>query len=158
MFNQGDVNTKFFFLSTTQGHRRNKITALQDIRANWICEPSHVQFHISEYCQKLFTTELPFSTNSHSPTPITLSHRTIKINSCFHYKTMKFSKQSILSSLKGSRSRWTSVMFLPKYWADIQQSVTSFGHQIFRDHKIPHQINTTYLCLIPKNKNASSIT
>lgn len=48
--------------------------------------------------------------------------------------------------------------FYQQYWSDIKQSVTTFYHHIFRDQANPSEINTTYLCLIPKNKHPASIT
>lgn len=37
---QGDANTKIFHLTTLQRRRRNRITALNDTRGNWILEQS----------------------------------------------------------------------------------------------------------------------
>lgn len=49
------------------------------------------------------------------------------------------------------------IYFYQHYWSDIKQSITTFCHQIFSTHAISSEINTTYICLIPKNNHVASV-
>lgn len=151
--------TKFFHISTLQRRRRNEITTLQDSGGNWICEPSYVQSHILDYYQNLFTTSSSSSTNSHLPYPhnslLQADHSTL---------LLPLQDNEIIDAINSFRPLTAPGLdglhpyFYQKYWTDIKHLVTSFCHQIFREQKILHETNTMYICLILKNKNATSIT
>lgn len=47
--------------------------------------------------------------------------------------------------------------FYQKYWNIIGPSVKNLVHEILINAKIPPTINQTYICLIPKLKNANSL-
>lgn len=47
--------------------------------------------------------------------------------------------------------------FYQKFWGDAAEKVNHFCHQIFNTKVIPHDLNRTYICLIPRVKHATTI-
>jgi len=47
--------------------------------------------------------------------------------------------------------------FYQKFWPDVSSKVRQFCHDIFESNVIPHSLNQTYICLVPKVRHAQSV-
>lgn len=59
--------------------------------------------------------------------------------------------------LKAPRPDGLHPIFYQKCWSILGKSVENLCEQVFRDKKIPENINDTHIFLIPKNPKASSL-
>lgn len=59
--------------------------------------------------------------------------------------------------MKAPRPDELHPLFYLNYWDTIGNSVKYFCHKVFTDYEIDPTINYTFICVIPKNNNASII-
>lgn len=156
--NDGDTNTKFFHISATNRKRRNKITFFKDNAGNWINDHSLILSHVQNYFTFAFTSS---HTHSSWTNPLNTQSRCKKIN-LDHLDTPLLDneiKSAVFSFIpfKSSGPDGLHPFFFQKYWFHIGDSVKKLYHNIFKNQKIPPEINKTFLCLIPKFHDANNI-
>lgn len=156
--NDRDANTKYFHLTTIQRRRRNRISALKDTCSNWFFNPTDIHNFIFRYYQNLFTFEQTHSQYLHNDT----NSHLLSTGDCYSLGTpLKNSEitQALYSfkPLKALGHDGLHPYFYQKYWGQIDTPVNTFCHQVFSNNIISPKINRTYLCLIPKVKNAKTI-
>lgn len=156
--NEGDANTSYFHITTTNIKRRNKIICYKDNNGQWIQDHNVILKHVLSHVQQMFST-------SH----ITSNWNSIK-NDCWSLSTVDLSSldkplmvneiTQALFSLKPFKAPGLDdfhPFFYQKYLNITAPPIIKFYQDIFKNQCIPTGTNNTYLYLIPKIPNANNL-
>lgn len=152
----GDRNTTFFHTSTLIRRKRNKIAFLKSECGREIWDPQEIENLITDFFQKLFTTEKPFS-NLRQNLLLASQDRCFNctlIPSAIEIKEALFS----IGSTKAPGRDRIHAIFLQTFWDTISKDCINMTETIFRNAKIPLELNRTIVALIPKSDNPEKIT
>lgn len=130
------LRTTFFFKPVTSFLENHIVQSFQDLYTNDLQSSSR---------QSLVATSriIPLSSHSFLERDLTRAEITTAINSFKPHKS---------PGLDGLHP-----FFCQKYWNIIDNSVEDFCFAVFTHWEIPHCINNTYICLVPKSSNAATI-
>lgn len=157
---QGDRNTSFYHVSTLIRRKRNKILNLKDSQGEWINDLTAVMEHVRNSFAKLFSIELLSSPLSSPSVDITFPQLSYSES---HNISLPMTDKEIkhaLWSLKAFKSPGPDGLhagFFQRFWLVVGRSVSEEIKKIFRDRKIPLDLNQTHIALIPKIKGPKSI-
>ncbi|XP_060182890.1 uncharacterized protein LOC132612823 [Lycium barbarum] len=158
--NEGDSNTKFFYISTLNRRRRNRILSLKDAVGNWIQDTKGIKENITNYYQNLFSTDpttspLLCATNPSIRGALTHEEKEILRTPL----TIKEIKQAVFSfkSYKAPGPEGMHPFLYQKFWSTISNPLIDFCKKTFTTLNMDKQINHTYIFLIPKRDNTTML-
>ena len=155
---EGDRNSNFFHISSVVRRRRNNIDAIRGDDNVWIVKISEIRDFVVEKFQDLFIvkeiccpadlSDLIYSTISNGE-----NDSLCQIPSLGEIKNVIFGMQS----LKSPRPNGLPPLFYKKYWHVVEYSVIRAVRNFFILGKMIKEFNYSYIVLIPKILNPSSI-
>uniref|UniRef100_A0A803NWR9 Reverse transcriptase n=1 Tax=Cannabis sativa TaxID=3483 RepID=A0A803NWR9_CANSA len=150
----GDRNSKFFHSSTMIRRRRNYIWALQDSHGTYWEDKSRISGIINDYFKNLFTSDLPEIPESLDG----LFEESINLETNLQFSfipSMEEVRRTVfmLHHLKSPGPDGYSGCFFRQYWDVVGDSVYSAIKEFFCSGELNHNLNYTYICLIPKIDN-----
>lgn len=153
---EGDANTRFFHFATLIRRKKNCITSLTNPQGCLISTKEDIQALLLNHFTNLYSTNqrssilylpsmpaiTPVDSNLYIYHPLTDEeiHATFKS----------------FGPLEAPGLDGLQPIFFQKYWDIMGQATFEFCKEVFLSKKIPHFMNTTYLCLIPKGHNADN--
>ena len=156
----GDRNTSFFHLSTMCKRHHNKIWCLKNSLGSWSQSleelKSIIQNHFTDLYTIGLTTFTPFA-----PQPDYLHTLSLATRDSLSENVSKsdiFKSIHSFNPLKSPGPDGLHPIFFQKYCDIIGDSVTAFIQGIFKLKKMPPELNSTLICLIPKVSNPESIS
>ncbi|KAH9798495.1 reverse transcriptase domain-containing protein [Citrus sinensis] len=154
----GDRNTKFFHQKTIVRMRRNKIEAIQDNSGNWLYNAEEIRKHAVGYFSALFTSEAAsqqaYLVPNYFPTSEAFDL------DCVDNPVLEAEIKNAVFSMKPFKAPGTNglhAIFYQSQWAVVRPSFCKFITDIFTTGKIPKEVNTTLLVLIPKVEHPTSL-
>jgi exonuclease III len=153
----GDKNTSFFHFKASQRKRKNNINFINDQNGIRATDNNNIQTIFMDYFTNLFTSSNP-SNLSNSLTGVA---NRIKPH-MYDHLNMTFTSQEVFTAvhqLKGNSAPGPdglSAKFFQSYWETIGVDVTNTILDILNNGGSPEQFNTTFICLIPKNKQPTT--
>ncbi|GAU21788.1 hypothetical protein TSUD_329120, partial [Trifolium subterraneum] len=153
----GDRNTKFFHNKASQRSKVNNIKKIKDEDGVWWHGEEHIERVFINYFDELFSTS--------NPSNIVETCEVVKGKLSDTHKAwceMDFTteevKEAILQMhpLKAPGPDGLPALFFQKYWHIVGDEVQLLVLNILNHNGQPHDINKTFLVLIPKCKNPSS--
>ena len=155
---EGDRNSNFFHISSVVRRTRNNIDAIRGDDNVWIVKISEIRDFVVEKFQDLFTvkeiccpadlSDLIYSTISNGE-----NDSLCQIPSLREIKNVIFGMQS----LKSPGPNGLPPLFYKKYWHVVGYSVIRAVRNFFILGKMIKEFNYSYIVLIPKILNPSSI-
>jgi len=145
--NEGDANTKFFHTSTLNRRRRNKILSLQLDDDSWIYDQNLIIQHTADYFKKLFNSSHIKSSNH----PLIYGKISLSPNDS-QYLGKEPTEGEILDAVrsfqpfKAPGPDALHPFFYQNYWNIVGASVISFCKKIFKEERVPEDINYTHVC------------
>jgi len=153
----GDRNTKFFHNKASQRAKVNDITKIKDEDGVWWRGDEHIESVLINYFDDLFS--------SSNPSSIEETCEVVRGKLSEEHKTwceMVYTREDVTEAinhmhpLKAPRLDGLPSLFFQKYWHIVRWEVQDLVLKILNDNEDPHEINKTFLVLIPKGKNPSS--
>lgn len=152
---EGDMNTKFFHLSTVIRRRKNQIFAIKNQNNSW----EYDQENIGKYFLRNFE-ELYTSTQTQFPEdleglfqPMVTEEESLNIISIPTEKEIIDAIRS-MHSLKAPGPDGMSPIFYQHYWDIIKPEFIQAVQNFFSSGHLLRQWNSTFITLIPKSKGA----
>lgn len=154
----GDKNYKFFHLSTTIQRQQNNIDALKAEDGTWISEASHIRqmFH-NEFKSLFHGEEVNFP--SHLENLITPSI-TLQENNILSNIPTPEQIRNTLFQMKDHKSPGPDgfpVLFYKHFWHIVGDTVISAVTSFFKEGRMPKEVNSSLITLIPKTQHPSSV-
>ena len=159
--NYGDVNTKFFHLTTLHRRSHSRVVTLKDTTGLWLIGDPLLA-HINDTFHKLFQA------TSEYRRPSLRSASRVCLSSPFLEHTQTLSTIPLLDeilkalrhlpSLKAPRPDGFHALFFQTNWHVLGQSVIQIIQDIFEQLRIPPTWGHTNLVLIPKVAHLKQIT
>jgi hypothetical protein len=153
----GDRNTKFFHNKASQRSKVNSIKKIKDEDGVWWRGDEHVERVFINYFDDLFSTS--------NPSNIVETCEVVKNKLSDTHKAwceMDYSSEEVkeaihqMHPLKALGPDGLPALFFQKYWHIVGEEVQLLVLNILNFNGEPHDINKTFLVLIPKCKNPSS--
>ncbi|KAH9666802.1 putative ribonuclease H protein [Citrus sinensis] len=154
----GDRNTNFFHKKTIARRRRNRIEAIRDSSGNWLYDEEDIKRHAVGYFSELFKRENAIYQNYHVPNffPDLSSHDVDGAAAPILREEIKSAVFS-MKPLKALDTDGLHAIFYQSQWYVVGPSFCRFIDDIFTTGKVPQEINTTLLVLIPKEEHPTSL-
>lgn len=158
---EGDKNTSFFHRSTINRHRKNRIIGLKFDNNSWSFNQEAISDFILNHFVKAYITEHSFSYLHKDlfsiPHPALSSRdQTFLSAPCTINEITQFIFS--FSTLKAPGPDGLHPLFFQNFWKATKDSVCFIILSIWDSAIIPHELNKTYIVLIPKKCNADKIT
>jgi hypothetical protein len=155
----GNRNSKFFHISTIIQRRKNNIDAIKGDNGEWLIKLFEVREFVVLKFQHLFLEEPPSfleDLENLIPTLISVDENSVlyKLSTPLEIKDVLFDMQS----LKATGPDGLPPLFYKKYWPIVGSEVILAVQNFFRTGHLLKEINNSFIVLIPKVKNPSSIT
>lgn len=156
---QGDANTRFFYISTLNRRRKNRICSIENEVGQVLCTKMDIASHVHSYFYSLFTTSLlhsqliedDYSINS----PSISSEDSLRL-----YIPLRDSEiLTVIKSfnpLKAPGPDGLHPIFYQKYRDLVGSKTSAFCKEAFSSNLMPESINQTLLVLIPKCPDPTS--
>ena len=150
----GDRNTKFFHATANNRQRKNRIEGISDSEGGEEVEDVIFKYFI-EICSMNFPTEFEASLGA-------VDMRVSKVMNAELPK--KFKEEEVWQAFiqmhptKSPGPDGMSLIFYQKYWDMVGPQVVQCVIHTLRTGIMPHEVNDTYICLIPKVKCPQKIT
>ncbi|KAF7806997.1 putative RNA-directed DNA polymerase [Senna tora] len=156
---EGERNSKFFHAVTLQRRAQNRITRIKNADENWIDQEEEILKCFQEYFQNLFTSagNRNLTNAIEVITPLvstTMNNELIKNVSMQEVEAAVFG----LGASKAPGPDGLNGNFYQKNWEGLKDGILELVKDFFSNAKIPKEINSTYISLIPKVPEAESIT
>lgn len=155
---KGDRNTKFFHLSTIIQRRHNNIDAIKFEDGSWVTSSKDIRLPFFNSFKSMFTKEEVFFPkhldNLISPC-ITEEENSIlqNIPTPEEIKATLFQMQDLKApSLDGFPA-----LYYKEFWYIVGESVTQVVTSFFEFGRLPKEVNSSLIILIPKISNPSSV-
>ena len=157
--NLGDRNTTFFHLSTICRHHRSRIWCRKNSEGSWCHSTSDIKNLLQNHFVKLYTLERD-STLVLDSNPNLFS--SLSANTCSLLATppTRADIEATIKSfqlLKAPGPDGFHPIFFQKFWNIIGDSITDYIQGIFTEKKIPPNLNSTLICLIPKVSSPETV-
>ena len=154
----GDRNSKFFHISSVVRRRKNSIDAIRGDDGVWILKNAEIKEVIVGKFTELFTEEdicYPSELEDLIPSVITNNENSslCQIPTPIEIKKVLFGMQS----LKSPGPDGFPPLFYKKYWEVVGDSVIKAVRNFFITGKMLKEVNKSYIVLIPKILNPSTI-
>ncbi|KAH9745843.1 reverse transcriptase domain-containing protein [Citrus sinensis] len=154
----GDRNTRFFHQKTIVRKRRNRIEAIQESSGNWLYNEEEIRNHGMGYFLELFTSEVvnpcTYFVRNYFPNLVAFDI------DCVANPVLEEEVKNVVFSMKPRKAPGTDglqAIFYQSQWAVVGPSFCKFIVDIFNSSKIPKEVNTTLLVLIPKVEHPTSL-
>jgi hypothetical protein len=153
----GDKNTKFFHNKASQRAKVNGINKIKDEDGVWWRGDEHVERVLINYFDNLFS--------SSNPSNIEETCEVVKGKLSEDHKTwceMAYTREDVTEAINQMHPLKTPgldgipALFFQKYWHFVGRDVQDLALKILNDDEEPHEINKTFMFVIPKGKNPSS--
>ena len=154
----GDRNTKFFHQKTIVRRRRNRIEAIQDNSGNWLYNAEEIRKHAVGYFSTLFKSEAASHQAYLVPNYFPTSEA-FDID-CVDNPVLEAEIKSAIFSMKPLKAPGTDglhAIFYQSQWAVVGPSFCKLITDVFNSSKIPKEVNTTFIVLIPKVEHPTSL-
>lgn len=155
---KGDRNTKFFHLSTIIQRRHNNIDAIKFEDGSWVTSSKDIRLPFFNSFKSMFTKEEVFFPkhldNLISPC-ITEEENSIlqNIPTPEEIKATLFQMQD----LKAPGLDGFPALYYKEFWYIVGESVTQVVTSFFEFGRLPKEVNSSLIILIPKISNPSSV-
>ncbi|KAH9697020.1 reverse transcriptase domain-containing protein [Citrus sinensis] len=155
----GDRSTNFFHQKTIVRRRRNRIEAIQDNSRNWIYSEEEIRNHAIGYFSSLYRSEAATPQRYQVPNlfPVLNAYDLESIADLVlddKIKRVVFS----MKPLKAPGTDGLHAIFYQSQWPVVGPSFFKLMADIFSSGKIPQELNTTLLILIPKVEHPTSLS
>lgn len=154
----GDLNTKFFHITTLNKCRKLKINLLKDESGNWLSNPEDIKTHIQLYFSNLFKQGENFIFDHWKD--VTSIWFTRDDNQLLQNPITNQDVWHAIKSIKAFKAPGTDglqAIFYRQNWNIVGPSVCAFVQQCFNTKNIPEEVNATQVVLIPKLPNPETI-
>ena len=154
----GDRNTNCFHQKTIARRRLNRIDAIRDCSGNWLYDEEDIRRHAVGYFSDLFKSENAIYQNYHVPNffPTLDSHDVDGAAAPILREEIRNDVFS-MKLLKAPGMDGLHAIFYQSQWHNIGPSFCRFIHDIFNTGKVPQEINSSFLVLIPKEEHPTSL-
>lgn len=157
---EGDCNTRFFHTSTLNRRRRNIINSLRDDSGNWNYSEEDIKNSIFQYYNNLYSIQhhaapLGFQLNPFSRGSICKEEHS-RLEAIPEITEIK----SAIFSFKPDKAPGPDgihPLLFQRYWDIIGPTAVNFCRQTFHKDTMEKAVSNTYLCLIPKCRNAINL-
>ncbi|GAA0176277.1 hypothetical protein LIER_42053 [Lithospermum erythrorhizon] len=155
----GDASARFFHTSTNIRRHKNNINMISGENGAWITNHGDISEHITNFFSGLYTSDTSYSTLL---PPFLDSLQPFTTASHLSLNTQFFDKE-ILMALKSFKPYKTPgpdglhPIFFHKCWPSIEKVALSTIHNAFMNYDTISEINSTYICLIPKVDRPESV-
>jgi hypothetical protein len=158
-FKHGDRNSKYFHACANQRRKTNQINKIEDVRGLvWETQEDIGQAFINYY-DNLFTSE--FSGDMESCLSATERRVTNDMNNQLlqEFTVAEISEAlNQMPALKAPGPDGFAACFYQNNWATVANEVCSTVLNFLNSGFMNNELNFTYIALIPKTKNPSSVT
>ena len=154
---EGDRNTKFFHLSTIIRKRHNNIDAIKSSDGSWVTSSKDVRLLFFNSFKSMFTEVVSFPDNLEN---LILLYITEEENATLRgIPTPDEIKATLfqMQDLKAPGPDGFPVLFYKEYWHIVGESVTQAVTSFFEVGRLPKEVNSSLIVLIPKIPNPSSV-
>ena len=154
---EGDRNTKFFHLSTIIRKRHNNIDAIKSGDGSWVTSSKDVRLLFFNSFKSMFTEVVSFPDNLEN---LILPYITEEENATLRgIPTPDEIKATLfqMQDLKAPGPDGFPVLFYKEYWHIVGESVTQAVTSFFEVGRLPKEVNSSLIVLIPKIPNPSSV-
>jgi hypothetical protein len=158
MLKDGDRNSRYFHISAVVRRRKNSIDTIRGEEGVWLVKLLDIREFVVSNFQKLFSEEdvyFPQDLENLVCPAISVSEneRLCQIPTPAEIKEVVFSMQS----LKSPGPNGLPPLFYKKYWQIVGSSVIKAIQNFFLIGKLLKEINNSFIVLIPKIQNPSTI-
>lgn len=160
----GDSSSNLFYRSTKQRSKHNEIYLNKDEEDHWVSEKKGIQKQFTEHFLKLFRSSNQEPQERHcihnfeikwEGMQLNLTHVRI-LDSPFSNEEIKRATFSIASNK--SPGPVTPGEVFHKLWEPISSDITAGVHSFLANQKILREWNNTFITLIPKVANPTSVS
>lgn len=154
----GNLNTRFFHLSTIIRRHRNRISCLKNDSGSWVDNEEGIELLINDYFKNLYPSKFP----SIPDDLCGLLPKVISDNDN-NFLTRPVTEEQIVNTvlqmglLKSPGPDGLQGIFYKDYWDIIGPSVVSMVKKFFENGILHPDINKTFITLFPKISNPSHI-
>lgn len=155
---EGERNTCFFHVSTLIRRRRNKVLKLKMADGTWCEQPDALKRMVSDFYQTLYTSEPTASCKSadwHFPQ---LSHADRRWLNRSVSTTEIHDAIKHMGPFKAPGPDGFPPCFFQRYWHIIGERISHELQRMFATGRIPSNLNTSIICLLPKGENPESLS
>ncbi|KAL0422180.1 UNVERIFIED_CONTAM: hypothetical protein Slati_3240900 [Sesamum latifolium] len=158
---EGDRNSRFFHAKANHRNRTNSIRRLWNSDSTWVESVEGVQQCIIEYFQSVFTSSRPHSDDilrvtEHLPPMVSTEMADDLLRP---YTEIEVTKALFsMSPLKSPGPNGMPPLFYQKFWHVVKSEVTACVLDFLNSHILPKDFNATNIVLIPKCKQAQSLS
>ena len=155
----GDRNTSYFHSKASHRFRRNRISGLRDASNGWCTMDSKIRKTACEYCQSLFTSSHPldFSVILEAVKPSVSEGMNAQLLSPFLREEVEVAVKQ-MKPISAPGPDGMPSLFYQSFWSLIDVDICSAVLDCLNNCKIPLEINSTNITLIPKVKSPKLIT
>ncbi|XP_059432574.1 uncharacterized protein LOC132165893 [Corylus avellana] len=153
-----DLNTKFFHTSTIIKRRRNAIDFLKMPSGNWTADRSDIGNCFTSHFKNLFSSSVPtLDEDLLSLFDNCISPEENDTICAIPSEEEIFSILSSIGSTKAPGPAGFTALFYKKYWSTVKDVVLASIWDFFGKNHLLKQQNHTFIALIPKRLEASSV-
>lgn len=156
-FKDGDRNTKFFHNKASQRAKVNNISKLKDEDGVWWKGDEQIERVLISYFDDLFSTSNPSNTEAICDV---VKRKLSDDHKCWCDRDFTWEEitEAInhMHPLKSLGSDGLPALFFQNFWHIVGREVQDLALNILNNNDQPHDINKTFLVLIPKCKNPST--
>jgi hypothetical protein len=154
----GDKNSKFFYLKASQRHRKNRINFINNPDGTISTQNKDIQGVFQQYFTTLFTSTNP--TNMQDTINVVANRVSPQMRDYLNQEFTAAEVSYATHQLKGNAAPGPDGLnanFFQTYWDTIGGEITQTALNILTNGGIPDPYNDTFICLIPKNNNPTSL-
>ena len=155
----GDKNSKYFHSRATQRHHRNRIIGINNSLGRWVHHSKEIAEAFIEYYQNLYTSSnsvLGDNDLNSIPTLVTA-----EMNNQLSQEFMEWEVQTELKQMAPLKAPGLDGMppiYYQNYRNLVGEDVTNTILSYLNSATLPHPLNHTFITLIPKIKNLTSVS
>ncbi|XP_048422575.1 uncharacterized protein LOC125469371 [Pyrus x bretschneideri] len=156
---EGDKNTKFFHLSAVVRRRKNKLEGLNNSEGVWTDDKEALKSIVVNYFKDLFSFRITTTTMENLPHlfPCLIGEDLLVLNGDVTDDEIKACMFAI-GGLKAPGPDGIPARFYQKFWHLCGKDVCDMVKVCFNTTQLPDNINNTFISLIPKVDNPTSMT
>uniref|UniRef100_A0A803NK38 Reverse transcriptase domain-containing protein n=1 Tax=Cannabis sativa TaxID=3483 RepID=A0A803NK38_CANSA len=154
----GDRNSKFFHASTIIRRRRNEISAIKNDVGGWETEARRIGYVFNGFFHDLYNSDgVDLDESFFELFSLSVTREENDRIKAIPEKEEIWNAVAAMHPLKAPGPDGMPGCFYRRYWDVVGSEVTTMVQLFFSTGSLERQLNYTYICLIPKEENASSV-
>lgn len=148
---EGDMNTKFFHLTTIQRRQRNKVIQIKNDDGVWLCGENLVGAELKRYFENLFTSsgERDWGNIFGHVEPIITPDMNANLTAPFTEDEILIASKQ-LGALKAPGPDGFPNFFYHRFWNTMKKVVIGTANDMYNNLSNLQDLNQTHIALIPK--------